>query len=150
MSTLAAALRALAREEYEEGRTGLLDVVAAQPHNADAWAYLSSAHLALMDAAAAQAAVARALELDPDGFVPQLKAGELALRLGDLQTAETGFLGALRATEPGTPGAAAARRALVIVRSRLRQSVAHEASLPRWRSPFGWRRRGRGAQEPIR
>lgn len=150
MSTLASALRSLAREEYEDGRDGLMELVAAEPDNATAWAYLSGAHLAFAQIDAAQAASARAIELDPDGFAPRMKAGELELRLGDLDAAEASFVAALRAVEPGTPDAAAARRALVIVRNRLRGSIAHGATLPKLRAPFGWLRRRRQSVEVTR
>ena len=146
MSTLSSALRLLAREEYAEGRDALEALVAAEPANATAWAYLSGAHLALADFDAARAASERAVELDPDGFAPRMKAGELALRLGDLVAAEAEFVAALRAVEPGTPGSVAARRALVIVRNRLRGSIAHGASLPKLRAPFAWLR---GRRAPV-
>lgn len=153
MSTLASPLRALAREEWVEGRDGLLAVVAGEPDNADAWAYLSGAHLALAEVEPARHASERALELDPDGFAPRLKAGELALRLGDLRLAEAQFLAALRAVEPGTSEAAAARRLLALVRTRLERSIRHGAQLPRWpglarlRRRAGWPRRSRRMEE---
>src|SRR5204862_7098630 len=75
----------------------------------------------------AQAAVERALALDADGFAPRLKGGELALRLGDLSRAERNFVAALRATEPGSPEMAVARRWLVITRERQRRSVDRRA-----------------------
>jgi tetratricopeptide (TPR) repeat protein len=141
MSDLLAALRFLAREEYVEGRDALLALVAARPDDATAWAYLSGAHLALAQADAAQVASARALELDPGGFAPLLKAGELSLRLGDLHAAEARFVAALRSVEPASSEAAAARRALVVVRTRLRGSVAHRASFPALRTLAGRVRR---------
>jgi tetratricopeptide (TPR) repeat protein len=148
VNELSAALRFLAREEFTEGRDALLGLVASEPEHADAWAYLSGAHLALGEAEPAQAASARALELDPDGFAPLLKAGELALRLGDLQGAETRFLAALRSVEPSSPEAAAARRSLVIVRNSLRKSIAHGAVLPKLRAITG--RLGRSSPQPSR
>jgi tetratricopeptide (TPR) repeat protein len=144
MTALSAALRSLAREEWSDGRNGLLALVASEPDNADAWAYLSGAHLALADVDGAQAASARALELAPDAFAPLMKAGELSFRLGDLQTAEDRFLAAMRAVEPGTAEADAAKHALVVVRARLRGSIAHGARLPTLempsvvRSPLRW------------
>jgi tetratricopeptide (TPR) repeat protein len=158
VDSLAAALRALAREEWADGRDGLCAVVAQRPDDARGWAFLSGAHLALAEVHEAQAASARALELDPDGFLPRLKAGELAFRLGDLRAAEAQFLVALRAVEPGTREAAAARRALAIVRTRLRSSITHGASLPRvgfrpgslLRPPFAWLRRRRQPLEEAR
>jgi tetratricopeptide (TPR) repeat protein len=150
MTPLAIALRLLAREEYPEGREALRRLVEQSPRDAVAWAYLSGAELALADVEAARRASDRALALDPDGFAPHLKAGELAFRLGDLRLAETRFLAALRAVEPGTPEAAAARRALVAVRSRLRGSIAHGARLPRMRLSLGWFRRHSDTPEGAR
>ena len=150
MSALAVALRSLAREELAYGRAQLLELVAVEPGNAHAWAYLSGVHLAFADVDAAQAASARSIELDPDGFAPRIKAGELELRLGYLDAAEGSFLAALRAVEPGTPEAAAARRALVIVRTRLRGSIAHGATLPRPRALFDRLRRRRQTVEVTR
>jgi tetratricopeptide (TPR) repeat protein len=136
VSTLAEALRLLSREEVVEGRAALLAVVEADPGNADAWAYLSGAHLGLGEVEAAQDASARALDLGPDRFAPLLKAGELSFRLGDLVAAEAWFLAALRSVEPGSREAAAAKDDLVIVRRRLRSSITHGAVLPRIRLPF--------------
>ena len=150
MKTLAQALRHLSREEWDEGRAALTELVAAEPHNADAWAYLSGVLIARSDAAGATDAAERALTLDPDGFAPNMKAGELALRLGDLPEAERLFVQALRAEEPGSPGAAAAKRALVIVRERSRRSITHTSTLPRLRSPLGWLRRKPRAAEGTR
>jgi hypothetical protein len=69
--------------------------------------------------------------LDPDGFAPQLKAGELAFRLGNLSSAEHEFLAALRVTVPGAPEMTGARRWLAITRERSRRSVDRRALLPR-------------------
>ena len=138
---LAAALRALAQEEMETGRARLEAIIAAEPGNADAWAYLSGVRLADADAGGATLASERALALEPGGFAPRLKAGELALRLGDLETAERWFVAALRAVDPGTPAALAAKRALVITRTKRRSSIAHGAMLPRLRLTLPWRRR---------
>jgi tetratricopeptide (TPR) repeat protein len=152
MTDLTSALRSLAREEWVEGREGLLAIVAAEPGHADAWAYLSGAHLALADVDGAQAASGRALALAPDAFAPQMKAGELSFRLGDLQMAEARFLAALRATEPGTPEAAAAKKALVVVRTRLRGSISHGARFPSLRIPRPIRspfRRLRTRRQPL-
>jgi predicted Zn-dependent protease len=150
MNTLAEALRHLSREELDEGRTALLALIAAEPDNAGAWAYLSGVHLADGKATEAQAAVDRALALDPDGFSANIKAGELSLRLGDLGLADERFVKALRAVEPGTSRAAAAKRALVIVREQSRRSITHDAALPRLRLPTGWLRRRPAAMEDPR
>ncbi len=147
---LAAALRALAQEEMDLGRERLEAITAADPGNADAWAYLSGVRLAVADADGATAASERALTLDPDGFTPRLKAGELALRLGNLEAAERWFVAALRAVDPGTPAALAAKRALVITRTKRRSSIAHGALLPRLRLALPWRRRADVTTEGAR
>jgi tetratricopeptide (TPR) repeat protein len=147
---LADALRALAHEELELGRARLEAIVDADPDDADAWAYLSGVLLAAAEAERATAASERALALDPDGFAPRMKAGELALRLGHLEEAESWFVAALRAVNPGTPAALAAKRALVVTRSRRRTAISHGARLPRLRLPFAWpRRRGITAEPGI-
>jgi tetratricopeptide (TPR) repeat protein len=138
---LAAALRSLAHEEVDLGRERLEAIVAANPADADAWAYLSGVHMAVADADGATEASERALALDPGGFAPRMKAGELALRLGNLEDAERWFVAALRAVDPGTPAALAAKQALVITRTKRRSSIGHAALLPRLRLPLLWRRR---------
>lgn len=128
---LAAGLDALRREEFGEAveRLEAAELLGSAEGNVPA--YLSSAYLATGQPLEAQAAVERALALDPDGFAPQLKAGELSLRLGNLSNAEREFLGALRVADPGTPEMAAARRWLAITRERQRHSVERRALLPR-------------------
>ncbi len=138
---LAAALRSLAHEEVDLGRERLEAIVTANPADADAWAYLSGALLAAADADGAAEASERALALDPGGFAPRMKAGELALRLGNLEGAERWFVAALRAVDPGTREALAVKRALVITRTKRRSSIGHGALLPQLRLPWAWRRR---------
>jgi len=124
------AARALAREEFRDARDLLIAIVEERPDWADAWALLSGAHLALAEVDWATAASERALALAPDTFLPRMKAGELAMRLGHLETAEAEFLAAVRATESDTADAAAARRALLFVRRATRSGIAHRARLP--------------------
>jgi hypothetical protein len=138
MTDLHAATRALAHEEFAQGRDLLVAIVAEQPTWADAWALLSGAHLAMAEVDAATAASERALALAPDGFLPHMKAGELALRLGHIAVAETEFLAAVRATEPDTADAAAARRALAVARRATRAGIVHRATLPQLGSRFSW------------
>jgi tetratricopeptide (TPR) repeat protein len=147
---LAAALRALAQEEFELGRERLEAIVADDPDNADAWAYLSGVLLAAADADGATAASERALAIDPDGFAPRMKAGELALRLGNLEAAEQWFVAALRAVEPGTSPALAAKHALVITRTKRRSSIGHSALLPKVRLGLPWRKRAEITTEGAR
>ncbi|HEY8800373.1 MAG TPA: hypothetical protein VIM20_07205 [Candidatus Limnocylindrales bacterium] len=130
MTDLRDALRALAHEEFASGRDTLLALVDEHPTWSDAWALLSGAHLALAEVDRASAASERALALAPDGFLPRMKAGELAMRLGHLETAEEQFLAAVRATEPDTADAAAARHALLFARRATRSGIAHRARLP--------------------
>jgi hypothetical protein len=131
MTEIRDAIRALAHEEFAHGRDLLVEIVAEQPTWADAWALLSGAHLALAEVEPATAASERALALAPDDFLPRMKAGELALRLGHLDVAERQFLAAVRATEPDTADAAAARAALAVARRATRAGIVHRATLPR-------------------
>jgi predicted Zn-dependent protease len=131
MTEIRDAIRALAHEDFTKARDLLAAIVAEQPSWADAWALLSGAHLALAEADLASSASERALELAPDGFLPRMKAGELALRLGHLEVAETQLLAAVRATEPHTADAAAAGKALAIARRGNRTGIVHRAALPR-------------------
>jgi Flp pilus assembly protein TadD len=124
-------LTALRHEEFEAAIRLLEEATRLAPTDASAVAYLSSAYLAVGRPAEASAAVDRALLLDPDGFAPRLKAGELHLRLGDLGSAERQLLAAVRAANPGSPELVVARRWLAITRERLRQSIARRALLPR-------------------
>jgi tetratricopeptide (TPR) repeat protein len=124
-------LDALRREEFELAVERLEAAEALGPAEANVPAYLSSAYLASGRPLEARAAVDRALALDPDGFAPRLKAGELALRLGDMTRAEREFLAALRVALAGTPEMTVARRWLAITRERLRRSVTRRALLPR-------------------
>jgi predicted Zn-dependent protease len=147
---LAAALRALAQEEFALGRERLEALVADDPGNADAWAYLSGVRLAAADADGATDASERALALDPEGFAPRMKAGELAIRLGNLEGAEQWFVAALRAVEPGSQAALAAKRALVITRTKRRSAIGHSALLPRLRVALPWRKRAEVTTEAAR
>ncbi|MEA2608565.1 MAG: Tetratricopeptide repeat [Chloroflexota bacterium] len=124
-------LDALRREEFDLAVERLEAAEAVDPAEANLPAYLSSAYLASGRPNEARAAVDRALALDPDGFAPRLKAGELALRLGDMTRAEREFLAALRVAIPGSPEMTVARRWLAITRERLRGSVTRRALLPR-------------------
>jgi hypothetical protein len=100
--------------------------------------------MALAEIDQASAASERAIALAPDGFLPRMKAGELALRLGDIETSEVQFLAAVRATETNTADAAAARQALAIARRASRSGIAHRALLPNVGSVF------EGALRPVR
>lgn len=139
LAALRNGLRALAREEVGAALEHLQAAVAQAPDLPEAHAYLSSALIARGEVAGAQGAVETALRLAPDGFAPNLKAGELSLRLGDPDRAATHFLVALRAAEPGTRDAAAAKVLLAESRRRVRDSIPHHAVLPAWRLRR-WRR----------
>jgi tetratricopeptide (TPR) repeat protein len=124
------ALRHLGHEEWSEGIAELQSIVRDQPAWAEAWALLVGAHLATGNLTAASAASDRALAVAPDRFLPCLKAGELAMRVGDIERAEPLFLAALRACDPNTADAAAAKRWLVLTRTARRSGIVHGARLP--------------------
>lgn len=136
LGELRAGLRAMLYERFEEARQHLEAAAAPElldagdPTAIDALAYLSSVRWALADVAGAQDDSERALALAPERFATNQKAGEMALRLGDLDTAATYFLTALRASEPGTPDAKAAETSLREARSRVAKGIRHEARLP--------------------
>ena len=71
-------LTALRHEAFPEAVASLETAHRLEPGNAAALAFLSSAYLAIGRPIEASAAVDRALELDPDGCAPRLKAGELS------------------------------------------------------------------------
>lgn len=144
MTDLHDAIRALGHEEFVEARDLLIAIVEEHPAWADAWALLGGAHMALAEIDQASAASERAIALAPDGFLPRMKAGELALRLGDIETSEVQFLAAVRATDTDTADAAAARQALAIARRASRSGIAHRALLPNVGSVLEW------ALRPVR
>ena len=83
-ATFRTGLIALAREEIDVAEPLLREVVAEAPENADALAYLATAWVVQGRVEAAREAMDLALTLAPGRFGPNLKAGELDLRLGDL------------------------------------------------------------------
>jgi tetratricopeptide (TPR) repeat protein len=123
-------LRHLSHERVDEAIAALEAAVATCPADADAHAFLAAALFADARADAAGAAIARALQLGPSDFWPNLKAGELRFRLGDAAEAEEHFLVALRSVEPGTAEAKAAGELLVRARTSMAKSVEHRAVLP--------------------
>jgi tetratricopeptide (TPR) repeat protein len=134
---LRAGLRAMLYERPEEARDCLEAAASPErlsrhdPAAIDAMAFLSSVRFALADIEGATAAVELAMELGPDRFAPNQKAGEMALRLGDLERAAESFLAALRASEPGTQDAKAAETSLREARRRVARGIRHEARSPR-------------------
>jgi tetratricopeptide (TPR) repeat protein len=148
---LKAGLRAMTHEQLEEARGHLESLAtpeslaAREPWALDALAYLSSVRWGLGHAEDAIDDAARALELAPERFAANQKAGEMALRLGNLDIAEARFLAALRASEPGTPNAKAAESCLRESRRRSRGGIRHEVRTPRLGglmarlSPARWR-----------
>jgi Flp pilus assembly protein TadD len=143
---LAEGLNALRREEFADAVAHLQAAEREAPTDAAAPAYLSGAYLALGRPEEAVAAVERALALQPNGFAPRLKAGEMAIRLGDLRRAEADFLAAVRSAAPGSPELAVARQWLAISRQRLRRSISRGALLP---DASGLGRRIAGALLPL-
>jgi hypothetical protein len=151
-------LRAMLHEHPEEAREYLEAVATAEALAArdglavDAMAFLSSVRWSLGDVDGAMEASDRALELAPTRFAPNQKAGEMAIRLGDLDRAADLFLAALRACEPGTPDAKAAEISLLETRRRVGRGIRHGASAPRlggWISRIVPSRRGRRASSSV-
>jgi tetratricopeptide (TPR) repeat protein len=123
-------LRHLSHERIEEAIEALEAAVETHPTDAAAHAFLAAALFADARADGAETAIVRALQLSPAGFWPNLKAGELRLRLGDAAAAEDHFLVALRSVEPGTAEAKAAGESLVRARRLRAKAVEHRAVLP--------------------
>jgi tetratricopeptide (TPR) repeat protein len=132
---LVAGLIALSREELDVAREHLARAISEAPDLGDAHAYLGCALLASGEMRHGMDEIAVALRLSPDGFAANVKAGELALRVGDPCAAESHFLKALRASPPGTRDAEAARALLSEARRRSRASITHQAFLPSPRLP---------------
>ena len=128
----------LRHEHWADAHATLAALVRREPDWADAHAYLSGAQIAVGQYDEAIDSVARALELDPEGFGPNLKAGELGLRLGHQESAETHLLAAVRASVPASNDESAAKALLTLTRKKRRAGIARSASLPslgRWRRP---------------
>ena len=128
-------LIALAREQVAEAEPGLRTLAAELPGDADVWAFLATAWYAQGRVEEALEGLDRAMALGPDRFVPNLKAGEMSLRLGDLDAAADRFGQALRAAEHGSADAAAARNLLGETRRQASRSIVRRAAFPRWRRP---------------
>lgn len=128
-------LIALAREQLDKAEPLLRSVVAEAPDEPDPLAYLATTWAAMGQIEAARQAMDLALELGPDQFAPHLKGGELALRLGDLSSAEGHFRRALEVAPHGSRDAAAARRLLGETRRQVSRSIGRQTAFPRWRRP---------------
>jgi tetratricopeptide (TPR) repeat protein len=124
-------LRALAQERIDIAVDQLSLAVAGAPDDATVHAFFASALFAAARPDESADAITRALELGPSDYWPNLKAGELRMRLGDPGTAIEHFLVALRAAEPGTPDATAAQLALVRARREMAGAISHRAIFPR-------------------
>lgn len=133
-------LRALAHERVDLAVEQLSLAADGAPDDATVQAFLASALFAAARPDESSAAIDRALELAPAAYWPNLKAGELRLRLGDPATAAEHFLVALRAVEPGGADATAAQLALVRARREAARAISHKAVLPPFRWPAGRRR----------
>ena len=134
---LRAGLKAMLHERLDEAKECLEALTtpealeAREPLALDALAYLSSVRWSLGNATAAIDTAEHALELGPERFAANQKAGEMSLRLGNMELAETRFLTALRACEPGTGDAKAAEACLHETRRRIASGIRHEAKGPR-------------------
>jgi tetratricopeptide (TPR) repeat protein len=147
----ACGLRALSHERLDVAVEQLGIAVNNAPSDPSVQAFYASALFAAARPDEAADAIARALDLAPIAYWPNMKAGELRMRLGDPAAAVDHFLVALRATEPGDPDATAAQLALVRARREMAGSISHRAVLPRVRWPAVLRRRAAasgGIREP--
>ena len=128
-------LIALAREEIDDAETTLAALAVEVPDDADVQAFLATAMWSQGRIEEAIEAMSLALELGPERFAPNIKAGELDLRLGDLDAALVHFKQALKVAEHGSRDAAAARTLLGETRQRAGRSIGRQASFPRWHRP---------------
>ena len=124
-------LRALVHEHVDLAVERLSVARDCAPEDPTISAFLASALFAAALPDASADAIARALELGPADYWPNLKAAELRLRLGDPTAAVDHFLAALRAAEPGTTDATAAQLGLVRARREVARSISHRAVMPR-------------------
>ena len=132
-----AALAPMSREQVDLAIPLLREALDLDPRNADARALLGTALVAGGDVRDGVALVERAAIDAPDRFLPRLKAGEMSIRIGDLQAAEEHVLAALRVAAPGSRDAEATRTLLANVRARSRKAIDHHAVIPRGRGRLG-------------
>ena len=124
-------LRAMTHERLEQAREYLRAIATEEDLESgdlvaiDSLAFLSSVTWGLGDPISAVEMAERALELAPDRFATNQKAGEMSMRLGHLDKAEARFLAALRASEPGTSDARSAEACLREARKRTARGIAH-------------------------
>lgn len=131
-SAFNAGVAAMWQEDLPLAAAYLRAVVELEPQNAAAHAYLGSVLFASGSIEDGMLASEYALQLDRGGFAPQMKAGEMVLRLGDLDRAADLFLGALRAARPGSREAIAAKAARTTALRAAGRSIRHGAVLPGW------------------
>jgi tetratricopeptide (TPR) repeat protein len=124
-------LRAMVHERLEDARDYLRAIATEEALGSgdliaiDSLAFLSSVTWSLGDPISAVGMAERALELAPERFATNQKAGEMSMRLGHLDKAEARFLAALRASEPGTSDARSAEACLREARKRTARGIAH-------------------------
>lgn len=128
-------LIALAREEVDDAVPVLEALAEELPEDADVRAFLAAGWFNQGRIEEGIEAMDLALALGPQRFAPNIKAGELDLRLGDLDSALLHFKQALKAAEHGTRDAAAARSLLGETRQRAARSIGRKSSFPRWHRP---------------
>jgi tetratricopeptide (TPR) repeat protein len=139
-----AGLIALAREEIAEAEPLLRALATELPDDPDVLAFLATAWFAQGRIEEALEEMRLALALGPERFAPNIKAGELDLRLGDLDAADLHFKRALRAADHGSRDAAAARTLLGETRRQASRSIVRRAVFPRWQRPAFLHRPTRG------
>ena len=129
---LRAAIASLWREELDGAEDHLRRALALDPNDGDARALLASTLLATGRPEAAMLEMEGALATAPGRFLVQMKAGEMARRLGDPVLAAERFLAALRLAEPGSRDAQAAQASRAAAQRAAGHSIDHQAVLPRW------------------
>jgi len=92
MTAFEEGMRALAQERIDLAVERLSLATAEAPDDAMVHAFLASALFAAARPDASARAIDRSIELGPEEYWPNLKAGELRLRLGDATTAVEHFL----------------------------------------------------------
>lgn len=110
-AAIAAARAARRREDYPAAECALRDLLALEPHNADAWVQLGFVYAAGNDDARSQAAYLRALEIAPDYEDAKFGLAQLAYRAGDTAEAQA-WLGRIDPARSEDPEIAALRAAL--------------------------------------
>ena len=152
LTSMREGLVAVRHERFPDALALFQAATEAAPDWAEPYAYRSSVEVMLGRPHDALSSVERALELSPDGFASNQKAGELSIRLGQLDLAEERFLAAVRAAANGSADQRAAQKSLEYTRNQLKKSIRIGTSLPDLSRIGGWFRlpsRGRRTEQLV-